>query len=499
MRHALATVFVGVAGLGLAGCYAQTEPASHVGSTSATLNAHGFTDSNSANAFFQYSPAKQALGTGFGQQTPTLTFGPNVSGPFAADVSGLSPATNYFFRVCGNDVGQTPACNSNLEFTTTSTGARAAFAPPLTAAGTGSTSPSVLATGDFNGDGIPDLVVADASGTKLDVLLGNGDGTFRAASAVNVGSQPSSVAVGDFNRDGKQDLVVGSAFQLAVFPGQGDGTFGTPLLTSVSGPPLVSRIVVGDFNRDGRLDVALLLNNVARGVHSAAQVMLGNGNGTFQPADQTFVAPGGPPITDAAPGFGWSGLVVGDFNHDGNLDLALSEQNCTSGPDDCGVSALLGNGNGTFASPQLYDGGASAIGLVAGAFHSTGNLDLLTSTAAGLTVLNGQGDGSFQVGASYPSFDLTAQVADINGDGKLDLVAATGSGTDVWLGNGDGTLQNPINVSGSCVVGAASNFGPAGTLGDFNGDDKPDIACTQGSNSGAAAAAVLLNATPPPS
>src|SRR5437764_15023609 len=92
--------------LALAGCYAQSEPASNVGSSAATLNAHGFTGSSPAQAFFQYASAKNALGTGFGLQTPTMNFGPNLSGPFAATVSGLMPATNYFFRVCGNDAGQ---------------------------------------------------------------------------------------------------------------------------------------------------------------------------------------------------------------------------------------------------------------------------------------------------------------------------------------------------------------------------------------------------------
>ncbi len=463
-----------VSGLLLAGCYAQTEPATNVGSTSATLNAHGYTTGHSAQAFFQYSTAKNALGTGFGLQTPTLNFGPNLSGPFAADVSGLSSGSNYFFRVCGNDAGRQPACNSDLEFTTTVPGAAAAFGPPLDTAGAG-----VLATGDFNGDGIPDLVVADsplASSTKVDILLGNEDATFRQAGTVDIGEQPigAPLAVGDVNRDGKQDLIVGvppssggSTSSIEVFPGRGDGTFGAPLITT-GPPPFVQQIAVGDFNGDGRPDIALITTEEPS-LTGIAEVMLGNGNGTFQPPDQTFG------------GARWFALVTGDFNRDGRLDLALAEEMKNSSS---GVAVLLGNGNGTFGPEHVYDAGTGTTGLVAGAFHGGNTLDLVARTVpSGLTVLNGKGDGTFQVGASYNTPDAPVQATDINGDGKLDLVAFptnSSGGADVWLGNGNGTLQSPI-VGVSCRPFLVA---------DFNGDGKPDIACT--------GSAVTLNATAPP-
>src|SRR2546429_7777135 len=136
MRSLGAAAGAVVSAVVLAGCYAQTEPASDVGSNSATLNAHGFTTGKQGQAFFQYSSAKNALGTGFGLQTPTLTFPPGLSGPFTARVSGLSPGTNYWFRVCGNDGGDQPFGNSDLELTTPVPAPAGPFGPPRRGKGT---------------------------------------------------------------------------------------------------------------------------------------------------------------------------------------------------------------------------------------------------------------------------------------------------------------------------------------------------------------------------
>ena len=478
------------AALVLGGCYAQTEPAGDVGSASATLNAHGFTVGRPGQASFQYSTAKNALGTGFGLQTPTLTFPPNASGPFTAKVSGLSHGTNYFFRVCGNDIGDQPHCNRDLEFTTTVPGAAAAFGPPLSTVGAG-----VVAAGDFNGDGDPDLVVEDGdSATSVHVVLGHGDGTFGDAGAADLGVLSGSpLAVGDFTRDGEQDLLVQTGTGVEVFPGRGDGTLGRPSTTSISaGASTPGGVVAGDFNRDGRRDIALIRASQAASPVSVAQVMLGNGNGTFQPADQTLFAEQG--------GHGvWGAVVAGDFDGNGRLDLALSKAGCNLSRSHCGVSVFLGNGNGTFGAEHVYDSGVDAGSLVAGALHSGSTLDLIIRTPpGGLTVLNGRGDGTFQVGASYSTgFDDVDQIADINGDGNQDLVAPesilhTGeevTATDVWLGNGNGTLQTPVSVSLDCHPRPVA---------DFNGDGKPDIGCALNHNRGASfTSAVMLNATPP--
>src|SRR5207302_5536960 len=151
------------------------------------------------------------------------------------------------------------------------------------------TDPYSVAVGDFNGDGKPDLVVANSANNtwpssgqlpgNLSVLLGNGDGTFRAAQTFTTGTTPEYVAVGDFNGDGKADLAVANyrSHNLSVLLGNGDGTFrAVQTFTTGSGHQTV---VVGDFNGDGQPDLA-----VANYDANDVWVLLGNGGGRFLPA-----------------------------------------------------------------------------------------------------------------------------------------------------------------------------------------------------------------------
>lgn len=191
---------------------------------------------------------------------------------------------------------------------------------------------SVL-TADVNGDRRLDLVVANSGSNTVSVLLGNGDGTFQPPVGYGVGSGPYSVAIGDFNGDGRLDLVVANngSNDVSVLLGNGDGTFqGAVNYPGGSGPWSVA---VGDFNGDGRLDVA-----VANYGSGAVSVFLGNGNGTFQPA----VSYGGDAAQNA------TSVAVGDFNGDGKLDLIVT----LSGPNVVGV--LLGAGDGTFQPAAYY-------------------------------------------------------------------------------------------------------------------------------------------------
>jgi hypothetical protein len=231
-------------------------------------------------------------------------------------------------------------------------------APATYAVGTG---PISVITGDFNGDSKLDLAVANQNDHSVSILLGNGDGSFQAHVDYPAGtSDVAAVAFGDFNGDGKLDLALTnpSSDTVSVLLGNGDGTFQAPVAypTGTSGdhPIAVSAV---DLNGDGKLDLAVTNLNA-----KTVAILLGNGNGTFQPKVSY-------PTTNGA-SIGPTAMTTGDFNGDGKIDLAISDQGDNS------VSILLGNGDGTFQSPLEFTTGSFATGVAAGDFNGDGRLDL---------------------------------------------------------------------------------------------------------------------------
>ncbi len=293
------------------------------------------------------------------------------------------------------------------------------------------------AVGDFNGDGVPDIAIANQSSDCISVLLGNGNGTFAPAVNYPTGPGPSDLATGDFNGDGKLDLAIfkqtsgtlglAGTGSVGIMLGDGNGGFSAPINNAI--PFVPGAIAVGDFNGDGNLDLAItnpLNNDVA--------ILLGNGNGTF-----------GPAVNYPAGSF-ISSIAVGDFSGNGKLDIAVT--------DDYVVSVLLGNGNGSFSAPTSYSFGSNPY------------------------FLSGTNPGSVTVG-------------DFNGDNIPDLAVTTDANVvSVFLGNGNGTF------------GAAQNyqveFQPNGTVaqlsalgvGNFTSDGKLDLVVAQ---NGADPISILLN------
>jgi hypothetical protein len=314
--------------------------------------------------------------------------------------------------------------------------------------------------------------------------------SFLAPVSYPVDAYPSAVAVGDFNGDGKLDLVTANyghygVSDVSVLLGNGDGTFQPARNFATGTLPVVPSVAVGDFNGDGKLDIVATNG-------SSVSVLLGNGDGTFQPA-QTYGLPdeGGLVQTPLS-------LAVGDLNGDGKLDLVVTGTTQYLGygsapPGANYVNVLLGNGDGTFtdASTVQVPGGALPEAVALGDFKGDGKLDVVTAATNGVDVLLNNGNGTLAPPTAFATDGTPGSVAvgDFNGDGKLDLVTGnytTGVGASIseLLGNGDGTFQPSRKLaSGDDLAEAA----------DFNHDGKLDILTMPASNPNGIVSVLLGN------
>ena len=311
-----------------------------------------------------------------------------------------------------------------------------------------------VAVADFNKDGKMDIAAADAGLGNVSILLGKGDGTFPAAVHYPAGASPLGIVVGDFNGDRNMDVAVtnsGSANTVSVLLGNGDGTLQTATLFPTGVNPV--SLATADLNADGKLD--LVVCNFDAGTVS---VLLGNGDGTFQPETEFTV------------GAGPSSVVVGDFNGNGKLDLAVSNQNANT------VSVLRGNGDGTFRNKVDVTVGTAPTWLAAADFNGDSVLDLATANSGGssVSVLIGKPNGSFQSQVTYGTLSTPEALApgDVNGDGKLDLAVVDATNISMLLGNGDGTFARRADYAAKKYLGLAA--------GDFNGDGRLDFAAVGG-------------------
>jgi hypothetical protein len=311
---------------------------------------------------------------------------------------------------------------------------------------------TTIATGDFNGDGKPDLVVTRPEG--LVVYLGNGDGTFQPPVLWGAPSPTGVPVVGDFDKNGKLDLVEITSNGVAILLGNGDGTFqaesGYPT-GFVSAVPV--GIVTGDFNNDGKEDLEMVSDVEFEGI-TPLESLLGNGNGTFQ----YFTAFG------STAGFVVSGEAAGDLNRDGNDDLVIAD--CNDGP-----TIYLGNGNGTFQG-AVGDSNPSLSVAVAD-INGDGKLDIVSVSGTTLDVMLGNGDGTFQPTVSYPCEGNCnfVRLGDFNGDGQGDAAVGNMSSNNIsiFMGNGGGTFKPAVNYS-------VGNGPICITFGDFTGDGIVDLA-----------------------
>ncbi len=288
----------------------------------------------------------------------------------------------------------------------------------------------------------------------MQILLGNGDGTFQPAITAAPGIEGPLVA-GDFNGDGDTDLAVvddlnyGSPGTISVLLGNGNGTFHAPQHYAVASYPW--SIVAGDFTGNGRIDLAVASTSPGPGVTNLdgnlvgeVSVLLGNGDGTFQP-EVTYAAGG---IDDAT-----IAIVAGDFNGDGKLDLAVA--NPYFGEETATV--LLGNGDGTFQPQVSSAAGSVSVPIVAGDFNGDGKSDLATVSAEDGSVLLATGDGAFvDPGQFVTTSHATPVVADVNGDGTDDVLVVDGAGEILYrqgIPGRPGVFEPPVTVNAPLADG----------------------------------------------
>ncbi len=319
-----------------------------------------------------------------------------------------------------------------------------------------SAQPTSVVAGDFTNGGKVDLAVAGfrnvgTAGDRrlaLSILKGDGSEGFATSQFIDLGSIPflggtfPTLVVGDLNGDGKQDLaLVDGQTTVSIFLQNSGGGFpiSPSFSTDLGGLLKPADVAVGDFNRDGKEDfaVAMRLNSIGSAPSDHVALFLGNGTGGFTRQPDIKTGESGP-----------QSIVAGDFNGDGNLDLAVLHFNSND------ISIFLGNGSGglSLASTILLPAGQNGASLVALDFNGDGNLDLAAATTG-------------------PSQD----------DNKV----------FVLLGNGNGNFPTSL----------VFNFGDIGfpprsiAAGDFNGDGRPDLSanffCLQGVK-------ILLNPLPPP-
>ncbi|HTF23719.1 MAG TPA: FG-GAP-like repeat-containing protein [Candidatus Limnocylindria bacterium] len=335
--------------------------------------------------------------------------------------------------------------------------------------------PTAVITGDFNGDGKLDWAVANGGDNSIWIYLGNGDGTAKLPTIVQLqGHAPVALATADMNGDGKLDLVVAEADSLAVavLLGNGDGTFG-PELTFTT-PSIPISLAVADFNGDGKLDVVVgLLGTVNTG---QLAFLPGDGTGKLgMPVIHYGQVNGAVFLTFAISaadlnGDGLPDIVALDFTIDFE-GLFLTDQFGSAG-----ARAYVNQGNGIFKMTQQFFHdqtldqspplGLAVTAVALGDVNGDGCVDAVT--------LDSLGTATFFPGLCDGNFDTTkmrifgsgivaeaAALADVNGDGRLDLISsaspftqynffgsAPAGSVSVQFGDGTGNFGSPTLYRG---------------------------------------------------
>lgn len=380
---------------------------------------------------------------------------------------------------------------------------------------------AILVAGDINHDGRVDLTVVytGATGTAVP-YISQGNGKFTKGSARSAGDSPITAAWGDFNKDGYGDIAVTTPTGFNILFGSSTGAFTGSKFTSFQTPFAALRsgleIAPGDFDQDGNLDLAVSASN-------GVDIYWGGGDGTFPTVssfasdDYTLIATDinadgrldlvtssfnrtsilynlggrgfrGAPNTHSPNA---NGIVAGDFNRDGYLDVAVVRTPSCAAPCNGVVTVLPGKG-AYFNGGPSYTIGMHGSAIAAGDLDGDGILDLVVTNAtagdnADVSILLGTSTGGFGPARNLKLGSLSndAFLADVNGDGKLDLIEDGG----VALGDGKGSFGNLTPFPDGIGYSSATHL----TVADFNGDGHPDIAVAWPPSTDNQQANVLIN------
>jgi len=362
--------------------------------------------------------------------------------------------------------------------------------------------PYAVAVADFNGDGRPDLVTANFTDGTVSVLLNTTNAgattpSFAFQETFAVGTNPYSVAVGDFNGDGRPDIVVAnrnaagtvSILLNTTAPGATAPSFAAAQTFAVGNTPY--SVVFGDFNGDGRPDIAVA--NFGSGTVSVLMDTSPAGAVALSFAAQQTFTVGANPIS----------VAVGDFNGDGKPDIAVANR----GGDTVSVLAdTTGAGATTasFAAQQTFAVGSLPYSVAVGDFNDDGRPDLVVAneaagsvsvlmdtTVIGSATLSFAAQQTFAVGAN----PFSVAVGDFDGDGRPDIVTANNATNGTLSVLLDTTAAGATTASFAAQQTlAAGNLPASVAVGDFNADGRTDVVAA---NSGDKTASVLLDTTTP--
>jgi hypothetical protein len=315
--------------------------------------------------------------------------------------------------------------------------------------------PGSMALGDVDGDNVLDFVIA-TEGLYVEIYLGNGDGSFHLHQSYSLETQ--SVMLADINNDDALDVIAAGADGVSMLLGNSDGSFDTQQYLQLSNVRN-SSMVIDDIDSDGVLDLVI----------SNGQLFYGNGDGSFASSQHNLNG-----------SIGNSSVAFSDLNRDGVLDMVVAHNEYRS------VTMHLGNGDGSFRQVQDYYLGShqEPTSVVFDDLNEDGVLDMTVAIddfhneVGGVSVLLGNGDGSFQTHQHVVvgGFRFLVELADINNDGVTDLVYSRGVAGDVsvMLGNGDGSFQAEQLVFS---IGFGWWEGSL-ALGDLDSDDNLDLVIT---------------------